>query len=473
MFRVAVENGAAQPVTAADLPESINFALGRPDVQTVLGSVRLFRENGVPVGGATGKSRTLCVIAVPTYFTVRDFCHWVSPFAGCIQHVRIVRDPLKGVGRYMVLMRFTTQDAADSFFRGFNGKPFGTRGPEACHVVYVAQVALQAGRAGDEALLSSDPLCTPAFVAAGAPAGPSSTAAPGISAGATELPTCPVCLERLDPDASGLLTTICAHSMHSACIIPAADGCPVCRYCEEPPEAAAGAAADEDDTTECEECHCRGEHLWMCLVCGHVGCGRYRAEHALAHFRATSHAYAIELATQRVWDYAGDGYVHRLIVASTDGKVVELPDPRAPTASLERSRLPPDTDVAAGLGGSGGHVVLDPVWISGRSGGGVARDKAHAIALEYSLLLTSQVGGLSRRGEDGLVRTHATPLFRCSTARLALLRTYRTPPAHSSRLSARFTRMHLCRCRGGLDQESRRAAVQLTCPFPPFHPCSC
>jgi BRCA1-associated protein len=28
------------------------------------------------------------------------------------------------------------------------------------------------------------------------------------------------------------------------------------------------------------------------------------------------HLYALELETQRVWDYAGDGYVHRLIQAS-------------------------------------------------------------------------------------------------------------------------------------------------------------
>jgi BRCA1-associated protein len=35
--------------------------------------------------------------------------------------------------------------------------------------------------------------------------------------------------------------------------------------------------------------------------------------------------YALELETQRVWDYAGDGYVHRLIQNKADGKLVELP----------------------------------------------------------------------------------------------------------------------------------------------------
>ncbi len=31
----------------------------------------------------------------------------------------------------------------------------------------------------------------------------------------------------------------------------------------------------------------------------------------------------------QVWDYAGDGYVHRLIQSKTDGKLVEVAPPRA------------------------------------------------------------------------------------------------------------------------------------------------
>jgi BRCA1-associated protein len=66
-------------------------------------------------------------------------------------------------------------------------------------------------------------------------------------------------------------------------------------------------------------------NLWICLVCGNVGCGRYGRAHAHAHFAASAHVYALELETQRVWDYAGDGYVHRLIRNRADGKLVELP----------------------------------------------------------------------------------------------------------------------------------------------------
>jgi hypothetical protein len=45
------------------------------------------------------------------------------------------------------------------------------------------------------------------------------------------------------------------------------------------------------------------------------------------HWRDTDHCYSLELDTQRVWDYLGDGYVHRLIASKTHGHLVELSPP--------------------------------------------------------------------------------------------------------------------------------------------------
>ncbi|EJW70055.1 hypothetical protein WUBG_19037, partial [Wuchereria bancrofti] len=41
------------------------------------------------------------------------------------------------------------------------------------------------------------------------------------------------------------------------------------------------------------------------------------------HFETTSHTFTLEIGGERVWDYAGDNYVHRLIQSSPDGKMVE------------------------------------------------------------------------------------------------------------------------------------------------------
>jgi len=44
------------------------------------------------------------------------------------------------------------------------------------------------------------------------------------------------------------------------------------------------------------------------------------------HFERTKHTYALELETQRVWDYTRDAYVHRLMTSKDDRKIVELTD---------------------------------------------------------------------------------------------------------------------------------------------------
>lgn len=98
------------------------------------------------------------------------------------------------------------------------------------------------------------------------------------------------------------------------------------------------------------------------LICGHIGCGRYDEAHAFQHYKGTAHAYAMDVDTQRVWDYAGDGYVHRLIQNKSDGKLVELP---SAFSSIHSE---------------------DPA-----SGDYVPREKLDKIGMEYTYLLTSQL----------------------------------------------------------------------------------
>jgi hypothetical protein len=62
----------------------------------------------------------------------------------------------------------------------------------------------------------------------------------------------------------------------------------------------------------------------MCLICGYIGCGRYNGGHAHVHFEETQHTYSMQVGTQRVWDYIGDNYVHRLVQNKSDGKLVQV-----------------------------------------------------------------------------------------------------------------------------------------------------
>lgn len=169
-----------------------------------------------------------------------------------------------------------------------------------------------------------------------------------------ELPTCPVCLERMD-ETTGLFTIMCQHVFHCRCLQRwKGCGCPVCRFTHDDSEDL------EDGPAECNVCHSE-VNLWVCLLCGNVGCGRYDEAHAMAHHHETGHAFAMDIATQRVWDYVGDGYVHRIIQNKADGKLVELP--AADSSALD----PPD-------------------WADA-----VPREKFENMALEYTHLLTSQL----------------------------------------------------------------------------------
>lgn len=172
-----------------------------------------------------------------------------------------------------------------------------------------------------------------------------------------ELPTCPVCLERMD-ETTGLATIFCQHVFHCACLQKwRGSGCPVCRYTQE--DLMSKAADRKTGEEECATCGAK-ENLWICLICGHVGCGRYDDAHAFAHYERTSHTFAMDISTQHIWDYAGDEYVHRLIQNQSDGKLVELPAVSSP---------------------KGGD----------QSGGAVPTEKLENMSLEYTHLLTSQL----------------------------------------------------------------------------------
>ena len=50
----------------------------------------------------------------------------------------------------------------------------------------------------------------------------------------------------------------------------------------------------------CVHCGLEG-NIWVCLICGHNGCGRYSSQHAKLHFEESRHSFALELATGRYY----------------------------------------------------------------------------------------------------------------------------------------------------------------------------
>uniref|UniRef100_A0A1I8F9F1 BRAP2 domain-containing protein n=1 Tax=Macrostomum lignano TaxID=282301 RepID=A0A1I8F9F1_9PLAT len=138
----------------------------RPDAP---GMLHLMKDTG---DWGSARPSVLVMLAVPAHMTVIDLAQF-----------RTGRP-----GQFMVLLQFTDQAAAaDQFYSAKHGEPFSSLEPE-----LTCCLALRGPR-GDP--VPRRPVPVRELV---------------------ELPTCPVCLDRLDEPLKGILTILCNHSFHCA-----------------------------------------------------------------------------------------------------------------------------------------------------------------------------------------------------------------------------------------------------------------
>jgi hypothetical protein len=138
----------------------------------------------------------LAVLAVPSWMTPADFLGFVAPAAEGVAHLRIIRD--SAPNRSLVVIKFLDAASATEFAEAYNGKPFNSMEPEICHIVRVLSIKID----------YDDPV----------PQAISRLRSGSTSASMYELPTCPVCLERMDSAVTGLITVPCSHTFHCMCL---------------------------------------------------------------------------------------------------------------------------------------------------------------------------------------------------------------------------------------------------------------
>lgn len=291
----------------------------------------------------------LSILAVPSYFTPKDFLAYIGQETiNAVSHFRMIRT--SRLNRYMVLMKFKDGRFARQWQHDWNGKVFNSMEPETCHVVFIRSIEvvhnqdLVSSRKADLASPSTSTAPNRDNTALRTSLNASSKPLAPPTPALVELPTCPVCLERMD-ETTGLLTILCQHVFHCTCLEKwSGGGCPVCRYSHDDfstgslrtPKKKFHASRgeyeidDPDLDLECGECRIT-QSLWQCLICGYVGCGRYAGKHAYRHYERTGHTFSLDLETQRVWDYDRDVYVHRIIANASSGSgetLIELPGRR-------------------------------------------------------------------------------------------------------------------------------------------------
>ncbi|XP_029174662.1 BRCA1-associated protein [Nylanderia fulva] len=322
-------SGELSGATSNTSPDQISFISGNPFVEVTKGILHLYKEDELTeMRCAADRSHTICILSVPATMTCHDLLTFTAACHQNIQHFRILRDGSPNL--YMALITFRSSSAASEFYETFNGAPYNSLEPDVvCHMVFVSRVEV-----GDNGMPLS---------------------------GHTELPSCPVCLERMDESVDGILTILCNHTFHSSCLVKWGDtSCPICRYAQTPEPLA---------DSRCMECvaDTSNDALWICLICGHVGCSRYHQGHAFEHYQETHHCYAMQLGNNRVWDYVGDNFVHRLL-QDKDGKMVE-----------------------------GGQPAT-------KSEGAAVEEKVDSVQLEFTYLLTSQLETQREYFEERLSR---------------------------------------------------------------------
>ncbi|KAH9638770.1 hypothetical protein HF086_002010 [Spodoptera exigua] len=235
--------------------DTISFFCGNPLVEVTKGVLHLYKENEMK---EAEEAKTLCLLSVPGALGAPDLLAFAAACQQDIAHVRVLRDG--SPDHYMALFTFRTSDAAREFHETFDGVPYSSLEPNAlCHMAWVSRVEW-----------ARDGTPPPSH---------------------TELPTCPVCLERMDESVAGVLSVQCAHAFHAECLVRWRDArCPVCR-CAQTPEP-------------------RGQAV--CFQCE-------RAALAAKHFLASNHTYALQLGSNRVWDYAVQNKADGKLVAAEGG----------------------------------------------------------------------------------------------------------------------------------------------------------
>lgn len=209
-----------------------------------------------------------------------------------------------------------------------------------------------------------------------------------------EIPTCAVCLHRIYPPRLGmpkprndqLCSEYCVsgNCRNQAFLQPWPSN--VCKACQM-------IQSNELEDVFCNCCALQ-ETLWICLTCGFVGCGRYSHGHAANHFTESQHAFALEMATLRIWDYASGEFAHR-------GDLLECPTTNRRNKHNHHHNLP-QWNVA--LPWENEKKAISP---TGASWDEPTPKKATMIGEEYEALLQSALVDQAQHYEGEMSRLHA------------------------------------------------------------------
>ena len=380
---------------------------------TLGGELELLSEAESVVGDDEDeqKSDTVCLTDVPSHMIPQGLIKFFDSSLSQIVSMRILRS-FKEREKYLALIRLHSPAAAATLVKNFHGRRLSSLNPAVFCLHFVKNVDEEQQHLlqGLEKEGSSSSVSATGGVGVGdtssifqqvevqslSPAsGPlvsiTTTTTAAIAAGSSSSrsgprleDSCSVCLESIERTTQSF-TGCCNHKFHIACIAQLmGPQCPLCRFQHDAVHAdlsqcstcgwdglsSSGSSSSESEAVVGgESSHSHHQDLWVCLVCGFMGCGvaSSHQSHIREHYTRHLHTYAMNVGNKSVWDFAGDGYVHRLVLHRPD---------EADEAGVEAT-LSTDESAASAEGQEGGRTAGERGW---RAVGGMCLEGVLAAA---------------------------------------------------------------------------------------------
>jgi BRCA1-associated protein len=212
---------------------------------------------------------------------IEDFLTFIEKYTPKIDFIRFIYDKETSDNEYEFLraiIYFQDQDSTDNFYYDFNTKSFPFNKMEYIYSVFINKID---------------------FYLSDTKESNSSSIISYSDYNNIEQTCCPLCLEKVDTTSSGIHTYASLENF-----VRWTDYKKYCRVCKK---------LTNKENEKCNKCMSDNNNIWTCLICGFNGCNRYELGHAVEHFKTTLHTYSMDIHDERIWDYLGDLWVHRII----------------------------------------------------------------------------------------------------------------------------------------------------------------
>ena len=293
----------------------ITYFIGDPRVPSMYkqGALHTINPQSDPLGPAT---RYVCIENIPKFITPPEILGHLAGYREDVAGLRVL-GCVENKAQYLLMMDLGLKETAVEVRDRHHGRQFSALGSEVMYISIVSECTAAPLFSHDTSEgIEQCPVCLEPLVGEliRTPPIQPSQSPPTYDLGSSPIDVgLPLGMSTGSAtDSHVLWTTMCGHTAHFQCILSHnhGTGCPVCRF----NPADLGVECSEEGCTE-------SDTLWMCLVCGHLGCGRYQRGHAEQHFSCSGHTYALDVASGSVWDYDADNFVHRLIARGSDGQL--------------------------------------------------------------------------------------------------------------------------------------------------------